>query len=200
MRGQAILQVDAGERRRKLPQVRRRRANQARELAKAPMRRREGRLRARQAQGEPFRVIAARLDMNGGALDGSHAAALRPAAHGGVKLGQREVLFVVRPREPLRPSSCTSWRARVTAAAWAFSMAFRCSGVPAAQRIDTDLPGVRVRSVPAQCPAPAPRTSGWPVLESRPAHRSRKDSISIFAPWATTVPPGDHQTPSPWLA
>ena len=50
MRGQAVLQIDAGERRRQLAQIGRRRADQAGELAEAPVRRRHRRLRARQHQ------------------------------------------------------------------------------------------------------------------------------------------------------
>ena len=49
MRGQAVLQVDAGERRRKLAQIGRRRADQAGELAEAPVGRRDRRIRARAA-------------------------------------------------------------------------------------------------------------------------------------------------------
>jgi hypothetical protein len=53
---QAILQVDAGQRRRKLPQIGRRRSDQARELTEAPMGRRDWRIRAGQHQRQALCV------------------------------------------------------------------------------------------------------------------------------------------------
>ncbi len=61
------------------------------------------------------------------------------------------------------PSAATKASARSTALRCAASIAARCSGEPAIQRTETDFPGVRVQSWPAQWPEPAPRTSGLPV-------------------------------------
>ena len=51
VRGQAVLQVDAGERRRELAQISGRRADQACKLAEAPVRRRDRRVCSRAASG-----------------------------------------------------------------------------------------------------------------------------------------------------
>jgi hypothetical protein len=81
---QAILQVDRGERRGKLAQIGCRRADQARELAEAPMGRGDGRIRAWQDQRQPFRVATVRLDMDERAFH--HAG---PAAIGAITDGPR---------------------------------------------------------------------------------------------------------------
>ena len=82
MRGQAVLQVDAGERRGKLAQIGGRRADQARELAEAPMRRRDRRVGARQHQRQALGVVAAGFHADRRALHRPGPAALGPAAHG----------------------------------------------------------------------------------------------------------------------
>ena len=102
VRHQPVLQVDASERGGKLAQVSRRRTHQARELAERPVRRRHRGVRAGQHQGEPRRVVALRLDADGGALHRAGAAPLGTALHRGVEVGQRQVALVVRAGEPLR--------------------------------------------------------------------------------------------------
>ena len=87
MRGQPVLQVDAGERRRELAQIGGGRADQRGELAEAPVGGRDRRFGARQHQRQAVGVVAARLDPDGGAFDGPRPAALGAAADGREQLG-----------------------------------------------------------------------------------------------------------------
>ncbi len=102
VRGQAILQVDAGERRGKLPQIGGRRPDKAGELAEAPVGRCDRRIRTRQHQRQALRIVAARLHPDRRTFDGPGPAAIRPAAHGREQLRQGQITLVRRPREPLR--------------------------------------------------------------------------------------------------
>ncbi|MEY9529619.1 hypothetical protein ABIF70_010760 [Bradyrhizobium japonicum] len=99
---QAVLQIDTGQRCRKLPQIGRWRSDQAGKLTEAPMGRRDRRIRAGQHQRQAFGIVAARLDPDRRALDGSGAAPLCPATDGGVEVRQGQVTLVRRPREPFR--------------------------------------------------------------------------------------------------
>jgi len=101
VRGQPVLQVDAGERRRELAQIGRRRAHQRGELAEAPVGRRNGNVGPGQDQLEPFGIIAAGLDTHRGALHGAGAAPIRTALYRRHQLGQGKVAFVGGPVEPL---------------------------------------------------------------------------------------------------
>jgi len=101
VRGQAVLQVDAGERRRKLPQIGGGGAHQRGELAEAPVGRRDGRVRTRKSQVEPFGIIAVGLDPHGGALDGAGPAPIRAALHRRHQLRQGAISLVRWPVEPL---------------------------------------------------------------------------------------------------
>jgi hypothetical protein len=58
MRAQPILQIDAGERRGQLTQICRGRADETRELAEAPMRRRDWRIGTRQQERKLFGMLA----------------------------------------------------------------------------------------------------------------------------------------------
>ena len=87
MRGQAVLQIDAGERRRKLPQISGGRADERGELAEAPMGRRDRRFGARQHERQTVGIIAGRLDPDGGAFDRPGPATLGAAADGGEQFG-----------------------------------------------------------------------------------------------------------------
>src|SRR3546814_7485327 len=64
VRQQAVLHVDAGERRGKLTQIARRRPDQAAELTEGPVSRRHGLVAARHDQRQPLGIVAARLDPN----------------------------------------------------------------------------------------------------------------------------------------
>ena len=86
---QAILQVDGGERRRELAQIGGRRADQAGQLAEAPMGRGDRRIRAGKDQRQAFRVAAVRLHMDECAFHDTRPAAVGPVANGMRQLGQR---------------------------------------------------------------------------------------------------------------
>ena len=88
--GKAILQIDAGERGRKLAQIGCRRADQAGELAETPMRRRDGRVSTGQHQRQPLGIVAARLDADGLAFDDPGLAAFGPPLHRIVEVGERQ--------------------------------------------------------------------------------------------------------------
>ena len=81
MVGEAILQVDARQRRGQLPQVGRRSTNDAGKLAKGSVRRRNRSMRHRQDKVQPFGAVAGGLDTDVGRLHHPAAAALRPALH-----------------------------------------------------------------------------------------------------------------------
>ena len=100
MVGQAVLQVDPRQRRGQLAQIGRGRADQARELAKGPMRRRDGFIRTRQDQPQLLRVVAMRLDPDRRTFHRARPAPLRPAFDGRKEIVERQVPLVIRPREP----------------------------------------------------------------------------------------------------
>jgi len=108
VRGEAILQVDAGKGRRQLPQIGRRRADQARELAKAPVGRRDRLIIACDPQRQALCVVAAGLHLDRGALDGPGAAPFGPPPHRREKLAERQIALVRRPGEPLRGHTADS--------------------------------------------------------------------------------------------
>ena len=87
MRGQPVLQVDAGERRWELAHVSSGSAHQRGELAEAPVGGCDRRFGARQDKCQAVDVVAGRLDPDGGAFDGPGAAALRAASDGREQLG-----------------------------------------------------------------------------------------------------------------
>ncbi len=69
------MQVDGSQWGRKLAQVGRRCADEARKLAEAPMGRRNGLVRARETQGETFVILAPGFDAD---IDATHSAGLTP--------------------------------------------------------------------------------------------------------------------------
>ena len=87
MRGETVLQVDAGERGRELAQISGGRADERSKLAEAPVRRRDRRLGARQHERQAVGIIAGRFDPDGGAFDGPRPAALGAAADGRKQIG-----------------------------------------------------------------------------------------------------------------
>ena len=97
-----MLQVDAGERGRELPQIGGRRADQAGELAEAPMRRRNRRIGTGQDQRQPLRIVAAGLDADQRAFDDAGPAALRAVLTAVRQVGERQIALVRRPGEPFR--------------------------------------------------------------------------------------------------
>jgi hypothetical protein len=97
VRGQAVLQIDAGERRRELTQVSGRRAHQAGELAEAPMGWRDWRVGAGQHQREALGVVAAGFYSDRCALHGPGPAALGPATHGREQLREGQIPLVRWP-------------------------------------------------------------------------------------------------------
>ncbi|SEQ52698.1 hypothetical protein SAMN05428995_10510 [Loktanella sp. DSM 29012] len=99
--GQPVLQVDPRQRRGQLAQIGGGRAHEARELAKAPMRRRDRLIRARQDEAQLLRVVAMRLDPDCRALHRARPAPLRPALDGRKEVVERQIPLVIRPREPL---------------------------------------------------------------------------------------------------
>ena len=103
MGGQAILQIDAGQRRRKLAQIGGRRADQAGELAEAPMGRRDRRVRAgqRSAPGARHRrgsppPGSPRSRRFGSGCARSGRARRRSSSD------KRQIALVGRPRKPFR--------------------------------------------------------------------------------------------------
>ncbi len=98
--GEAVLQVDARKRRGELAQIGRRRADEACELAEAPMGRRNGCVRIGQNERELLGIVAMGLDADRGALDRPRLAPLGPALHRGVEVREREVLLVIGPGKP----------------------------------------------------------------------------------------------------
>lgn len=100
MRGQTILQIDAGKRGRELTEIGGRCADLAGELTEAPVRRRDGRVRAGQDQGEAFGIGAARLDMDQRGFDHAGPASLGSAAHGARQIVERQIALVGGAGEP----------------------------------------------------------------------------------------------------
>ena len=99
--GQTVLQVDPRQRRGQLPQIGRRRADEAGELAEGPMRRRDRLICARQDKSQLLRVVAMRLDPDRRTLHRARPAPLRPALDDGEEIVERQIPLVIRPREPL---------------------------------------------------------------------------------------------------
>ena len=96
------MQIDAGQRGRKLPQIGGRSADLARELPKAPMRRRNGLIRAGKDERQALGIGAVRLDMDEGGFDDAGPAALGSIAHCGGQFAERQEALVIRAREPFR--------------------------------------------------------------------------------------------------
>jgi hypothetical protein len=95
--GQAILEVDACKRCRKLAKICGRRANEARELAKTPVCRRDGVCCAWQDQRQPLGVVAVSFDAESRGLDDSRPAALTAVAYGLEQLRQGQEPLVIGP-------------------------------------------------------------------------------------------------------
>ena len=79
--GQPVLQIDRGERRRKLAQIGSRSAYLAGQLPKAPVGWRHRCLGTRQHESQAFRIIAVCFDMDQRRLDHARPAPVRPTAH-----------------------------------------------------------------------------------------------------------------------
>ena len=101
MRQQAVLEIDAGERRRQLAQIAGRRADEAAQLAEAPVRGRNWGLAAGDDQLQPLGVVAPRLDADRAALQGPRRSAIRPRPHRGIEVRQRQKALVIGPGKPL---------------------------------------------------------------------------------------------------
>lgn len=98
--GQAVLQVDPGQRRRQLPQVGGRRADDAGELAESPVRGCHGFMCFRQHKVQPLGVIARGLNPDIRRLHHPAAAALGPALHIGPEIIERQIPLIIGPVEP----------------------------------------------------------------------------------------------------
>ena len=94
-------QVDPRQRRGQLPQVGGRRADDARQLAEGPVRRRDRFMRFRQDEVQPLGAVARCLDPDVRRLHHPAAAALGPALHIGPKIVEREIPLIIGPVEPL---------------------------------------------------------------------------------------------------
>jgi len=112
MRGEPVLQVDCGERRRQLAQIGSGGADLARELAKAPVRRSDRRVSAGQDQRQALGIGPVGLDVDQGGFDNAGPASLRPAAHRGGQIVQREEPLVIWPREPFGRDAPHAFAAR----------------------------------------------------------------------------------------
>jgi hypothetical protein len=99
--GQAVLEVDAGERCRELSQIGGWRADQAGKLPKAPMGRLDGSLPIRQHQRQPLGIISSGFHSDRRAIHRPGPAPLGPAAHGGEQVRQGQVALVRWPGKPL---------------------------------------------------------------------------------------------------
>ena len=97
MVGEAILQVDGGERRRELAQIGGGRTDQTGKLAETPMGWGDRSLRAWQDQAQPFGIISARFHMDTCALDGPRAAALGPRSDRAREISERKETLIIRP-------------------------------------------------------------------------------------------------------
>ncbi len=97
MGAQPVLQIDAGERGGELTEIGGGRADLGGELAEAPVRRHDRRLRPRQDQREALTVAAVRLDVDEVGRDDAGAAAFRPIAQGASEITERQEPLVVRP-------------------------------------------------------------------------------------------------------
>ena len=101
VRQQAVLQIDAGQRRRQIAQIARRRADQAAKLAETPMGGRDGASR-------PGRSARAARRHRGWLRPGSRGSppsgpcSIRPRADRGIELRQRQITLVIGPGKPLR--------------------------------------------------------------------------------------------------
>jgi hypothetical protein len=102
VRAQAVLQIDAGEQSRELAEIGRRRADQAGELAEAPVGWCDRYVSAGQRKRQTLGVVAAGLYPDGRALDGSGSAAFGPTVDGDKEVRQGQVALIRWPREPLR--------------------------------------------------------------------------------------------------
>ena len=99
---QSVLQIDAGERRRKLTQIGGGRADQAGELTEAPVGWRDRRVSLGQHQFQPLGVVARRLHADGLALDDARLAAFGSVLHRIMQVREGQIPLVGRTVEPFR--------------------------------------------------------------------------------------------------
>src|SRR5215211_431377 len=102
MVGQAVLEIDAGDRRRELAQVAGRGADQLTELPKTPVRRNNRLGLTRQHESEPVRVISGCLDPHRAAVERAGARAIGAGLYGAMQISEREIALVRGPVQPLR--------------------------------------------------------------------------------------------------
>jgi hypothetical protein len=102
MVGQAVLEIDAGDRRRQLAQIAGRGADQMTELPKTPMGGGDRLGLARQHESEPVRVISGCLDPHLTALERAGPRVIGARLHGAVQISEREKALVRGPGQPLR--------------------------------------------------------------------------------------------------
>ena len=100
--GQPELQVYPRQRRRQLPQIGRGCTDNAGQLSKGPMCRRNRLVRSGQHEPQFLRIVALRIDPDRGTLHRARPAALRPSLHRPEEIVERQEPFVIRPRKPLR--------------------------------------------------------------------------------------------------
>ena len=98
---EAVLQVARRQRRGKLAEIGRRRADEARELTEAPMRRMRRIGRAGQMQDKAGVILALGFDADRRDLYCPRAAFFRATSHRRMKVGKRKIPFVIGTREPL---------------------------------------------------------------------------------------------------
>jgi len=96
------LQIDRGQRGRKLAQIGSRGTDLAGELAEAPVCWRDRFVGTGQHQRQALGIVTVRLDMDQCAFDHSGTAAFGPAAHRAGQIVQREISLVIGSREPFR--------------------------------------------------------------------------------------------------
>jgi hypothetical protein len=99
---QSVLQIDARERCWKLTQIGGGRADQAGELTKTPVSRRDRRVSLRQHKRQPLGIVARRLDADGLTLHDARLAAFGSALHRITQVGERQIPLVGWPVEPFR--------------------------------------------------------------------------------------------------
>ena len=112
MTDKAMLQIDARQRCGKITQVAGRCADKAAKLAETPMRRGDGLLLSGHDQRKPLGIVAAGFHTHGATLHGAGLGAIRAGLHGFIKLGQRQIAFVIRAREPFRRNAADIFAAR----------------------------------------------------------------------------------------
>ena len=109
---QAMLQIDPGQRRGKLPHIGGWRADKAAQLPKTPMCRCHRFVTSRHQQSQPLGIVAGSLDPDGAAFHGAGLRALGAAAYRIIKIGQAEIALVIGAGKPFRRDAANTLAAR----------------------------------------------------------------------------------------